>query len=192
MACLAFVFGSFPTGVVLTRAVTGVDIRRQGSGNIGAANAARAAGFKVGLAVALLDMLKGALPVLAGRWIGLDDAGLAAVGLAAVLGHDFSIFLRFRGGKGVATTLGVMFALAPVPTSLALFTYVAIMLATRYSSLASLSALALLPGFTAAFRQPPATVVLALTLFAISAAKHWENIVRLSRGRESRFTLHGH
>lgn len=192
MTCLAFVLGSIPTGVLLTRAITGMDIRKQGSGNIGAANAARAAGFKVGIAVALLDILKGAVPVLLGRWLGLDDVALAVVAFSAVIGHDFSMFLRFQGGKGVATTFGVMVVIAPIPTLLALLVYVAIVLATRYSSLASLTSLALLPGFSAALSQPRAFVVLPLALFVIAAAKHWENILKLSQGRESKFSLHGH
>jgi acyl phosphate:glycerol-3-phosphate acyltransferase len=191
VSCLALVSGSIPTGVLLTRAITGIDVRAAGSGNIGAANVARTAGFKVGVGVAALDTLKGVLPVLAGRALGLDNIALAIVALAAVLGHDYSLFLRFRGGKGVATTLGVMLALAPVPTILALLTYVAIALALRYSSLASLSALTVLPAYMAALGQPRAFVVLAAILWLIAMVKHRENIVRLVHGTESRFTLHG-
>jgi glycerol-3-phosphate acyltransferase PlsY len=192
VSCLALIAGSIPTGVLLTRAITGIDVRAAGSGNIGAANVARTAGFKVGIGVAALDILKGVLPVLAGRALGLNNTALAIVALAAVLGHDYSLFLGFHGGKGVATTLGVMLALAPIPTVLALLTYVAIALALRYSSLASLSALTVLPAYMAALGQPRAFVVLAAILWLIALVKHRENIVRLAHGTESRFTLHGH
>ena len=184
VTCLAFVLGSFPSGVVLGRLVTGRDVRQFGSGNIGAANVARAAGFKVGAGVAVLDILKGVIPVLIGRWVGLGHASLALVALAAVLGHDFSIFLRFKGGKGVATTLGVSFALAPFVAVLAGATWLVVLGIWGYSSLASLLALALLPIFMGVSGQPPVYVVLAFVLFVLGAAKHWQNIIRLAYGRE--------
>jgi glycerol-3-phosphate acyltransferase PlsY len=184
---LAVLVGSFPTGVLLTRALTGVDVRRHGSGNIGAANVARTAGVKVGALVALLDILKGVIPVLAGRVLGLDEIALALVGAAAVLGHDFSIFLRFRGGKGVATTLGALLALAPVATLLGMAAWLAVMLVSRYSSVASLIALALLPVFVVATHQPLQWVCLAAGLFVLAIGKHRHNLVRLARGEESKF-----
>ncbi len=184
LTCVAFLAGSFPSGVVLGRLATGRDIRQFGSGNIGAANVARAAGFKVGAGVALLDILKGTLPVLLGVWIGLGHAALALAALAAVLGHDFSLFLRFRGGKGVATTLGVMLVLAPLATVLAMATWLVVLGIWGYSSLASLVALALLPIFVGMTGQAPVYVMLASVLFLLSAAKHWENIIRLAHGRE--------
>jgi glycerol-3-phosphate acyltransferase PlsY len=187
VACVAFLVGSFPSGVVLTRLLTGRDVRDVGSGNIGAANAVRAGGFKVGAAVALADILKGVIPVLLGRWIGLGASELALVALAAVLGHDFSLFLRFKGGKGVATTLGVALVLAPLATSLAMITWVGILLPWRISSLASLVALAFLPVYVWLTGGPPAYVVVTIVLFLLSAAKHWENIVRLAHGKEPSF-----
>lgn len=183
----AYVFGSFPSGLVLARLVAGTDVRQVGSGNIGAANTARAAGVKVGVLVAVLDVLKGMLPVLLGRWLGLDAAALAAAAGAAVLGHDFTIFLRFRGGKGVATTLGVALALAPAAAALSVAAFVILVLIWRYTSVASLSALALLPVLMAFTRQPAAYVVLAVLLFVLAVAKHWENIIRLMNGTEPRF-----
>jgi glycerol-3-phosphate acyltransferase PlsY len=187
VACVAFLVGSFPSGVVLTRLLTGRDVRDVGSGNIGAANAVRAGGFKVGAAVALADILKGVIPVLLGRWIGLGASELALVALAAVLGHDFSLFLRFKGGKGVATTLGVALVLAPLATALAMITWVGILLPWRISSLASLVALAFLPVYVWLTGGPPAYVVVTIVLFLLSAAKHWENIVRLAHGKEPSF-----
>lgn len=183
----ALVAGSFPSGVVLGRLMTGRDVRDFGSGNTGAANAARVGGFKVGAGVAILDVLKGVLPVLLGRMLGLGPPELAIVALAAVLGHDFSIFLRFHGGKGVATTLGVALALAPVGTIVAALLWLIVLLRSRYSSLASLTALAVLPltmGFTGG---PPAYVTLGSGLFVLAAVKHGGNITRLLRGTETGF-----
>jgi glycerol-3-phosphate acyltransferase PlsY len=182
--CIAFLAGSFPSGVVLARLAIGQDVRQLGSGNIGAANVARAAGFKVGAGVAVLDILKGVLPVLLGRWTGLGNTALAVVALAAVLGHDFSIFLRFRGGKGVATTFGVALVLAPLATILAMAAWLLVLGIWGYSSLASLVALALLPIFMGVTGQAPVFVVLAFILFVLSAAKHRDNVVRLARGTE--------
>lgn len=184
VCCLAFLLGSFPSGVVLGRLTTGRDVRTFGSGNIGAANVARVAGFKVGAGVALIDILKGLVPVLIGRWTGLGPAALAAAAAAAVLGHDFSIFLQFRGGKGVATTLGVMLALVPLATIFAMVCWLIVLGLRGYSSLASLVALGLLPIFVGVTGQEPVYVVLASALFFLSAGKHWENIIRLMRGTE--------
>jgi glycerol-3-phosphate acyltransferase PlsY len=187
VACVAFLLGSFPSGVVLSRLLTGRDVRKVGSGNIGAANAVRAGGFQLGAAVALADILKGVVALLMGRWVGLASAQLALVGLAVVLGHDFSIFLRLKGGKGVATTLGAALVLAPLATALAMLTWVAVLLPWRISSLASLVALALLPVYVWLVGGPPAYVVVTILLFLLGAAKHWENIVRLAQGKEASF-----
>lgn len=183
----AVLCGSFPSGVVLGRLITGQDVRDFGSGNIGAANAVRVAGFKVGAAVALLDILKGVIPVLAGKMLGLGPAWLALLALIAVFGHDFSIFLRFRGGKGVATTLGVAVALAPAGAIIAALLWVAVLLLSTYSSLASLLALAVLPLAMAVTGSPPAYVTLGFALFLLAAGKHVGNIARLLRGTESSF-----
>jgi glycerol-3-phosphate acyltransferase PlsY len=172
---------------VLSRLATGRDIRREGSGNIGAANVARAAGFKIGVLVALLDMSKGIVPVVVGLGVGLGHTALACVALAAVLGHDFSVFLRFRGGKGVATTFGVALILAPLATLLALVVWLATAAIWRYASLASLVALAFLPLAGYLTGRPAAYVILFIGLFFLGAAKHWDNILRLAQGREAKF-----
>ncbi|GAC1642082.1 MAG: glycerol-3-phosphate 1-O-acyltransferase PlsY [Chloroflexota bacterium] len=187
VACIALLAGSIPFGVVLTWLLLGSDVRRGGSGNIGAANVARVAGTRVGIAVAVLDVVKGMLPVWIGMTIGLPPDNLAIVALAAVLGHDFSLFLQFRGGKGVATSLGVFLVLAPVATLLAALTWLAVLLASRYTSLGSLAALALLPVYVAVTGRAAIYVGLASILFVLAAIKHWENIIRLLTGKESKF-----
>jgi acyl phosphate:glycerol-3-phosphate acyltransferase len=186
---VAFLFGSIPTGLVLTRARTGKDIRELGSGNIGASNVARNAGFKLGALVCLIDILKGVVPVLLGVLLGLDHAGLALVALAAVAGHDFSVFLRFRGGKGVATTLGVAMILAPLATTLAIAFWIVTIAIWRYTSVASLIGLTVLP-LGALLTGRPAPFLAALGALAVLGfAKHWENILRLAQGRENKFRM---
>jgi glycerol-3-phosphate acyltransferase PlsY len=187
LVCLAFFTGSIPTGILLTRAITGQDVRHEGSGNIGAANVARAAGIKVGAAVAVLDVFKGLVPVLLGLWAGLDHTSLALVALAAVAGHDFSIFLRLKGGKGVATTFGAALALAPPAALATILVWIVVLAISSIASLASLLALALLPVFMALSHQPPGYVAVAGILFLLAAAKHYENIIRLAHGAEPGF-----
>ena len=184
---LAFLLGSIPTGVLLSRSLGGDDVRKHGSGNIGAANVVRTSGFKVGALVGLIDILKGVVPVLIGRLLGADDTALAVIAVVAVLGHDYSVFLRFRGGKGVATTLGATLVLAPLPAVIAMLGWLLVMYLARYSSLASLVALALLPVFSAVTAQPAPVVAAGVFLFVLGVWKHRDNIARLATGRESKF-----
>jgi acyl phosphate:glycerol-3-phosphate acyltransferase len=184
---LAFLLGSIPTGVLLSRALGGGDVRRHGSGNIGAANVVRTSGFKVGALVGLIDILKGVLPVVIGRLIGADDIALALIAVVAVLGHDYSLFLRFRGGKGVATTLGAALVLTPPAAVVAMLGWLLVMYLARYSSLASLVALGLLPIVSVATAQPAPAVAAGTFLFVLGVWKHRDNIARLATGRESKF-----
>jgi glycerol-3-phosphate acyltransferase PlsY len=131
-----------------------------------------------------LDIAKGTIPVLIGKWVGLGNTTLAAVALLAVLGHDFSFLLRFRGGKGVATTLGVSLALAPMATLVSSAIWLIILATFRYSSLASLVALALLPFGVAVTGQPAIYVGLEVALFLLAAFKHRKNVIRLIQGTE--------
>lgn len=178
---LAFACGSFPSGMIIARWFEVVDIREHGSGNIGASNVAYIAGFRAGLIVAVLDIAKGIIPVLIAIALRLPHADLAVVGLAAVLGHDFSFALRFRGGKGVATSFGVVLVLAPYVAGVAAVTWIASLLISKFASLASLVALGLLPAFMVVTGRPTEYVLLASVLFLLSAAKHHENIGNLVR-----------
>jgi acyl phosphate:glycerol-3-phosphate acyltransferase len=183
----AYLIGSFPSGVVVSRLVLGRDIRGAGSGNIGAANAARVGGFKVGAAVGVLDVLKGIVAVLLTYLLNLDPVGVALVAVTAVLGHDFSLFLGLRGGKGVATTFGVMLAISPLGTLIAAALWLVILLTTGYSSLGSLLALAILPLTLAVAGQPGVVVAAAFGLFLVAVIKHRQNVARLLAGTESSF-----
>jgi acyl phosphate:glycerol-3-phosphate acyltransferase len=185
--CVAYLLGSFPTGVVLSRLFGGDDVRTHGSGNPGASNVARTYGFKLGAAVGATDILKGLLAVVLGRWLGVSAPGLAFAAAAAVVGHDYSVFLRFGGGKGVATTLGAGVALLPAAGIVAMIAWALTIVVTRYSSLASLVALAALPVAIALFRGDPAFVWITAALFGLALWKHRENISRLWNGTERKF-----
>lgn len=184
--CIAFLLGSFPSGLVLTSVATGLDIRSAGSGNIGASNVASEVGWRLGVVVGVLDVLKGVLSVLVGQWLGVPLPGLALVALAAVLGHDFSLYLHLRGGKGVATTFGVALVLAPLPGLVCVVTWIAVLVISEYASVASLIALALLPVYMALSHRPGVYVLLGGILFLLAVAKHYDNLIRLAIGQEEK------
>lgn len=189
LAALAYLLGSMPFGLVLAK-LEGIDLRTVGSGNIGATNAARALGKVQGLLVLVLDAAKGALPVLvAQRAFRHDAAGawyVALVAFAAFAGHLFPVYLRFRGGKGVATALGVNVAVAPLATLVGAVLWAAVFARWRYSSLASLTASMLFPPLLWVLSAPWATVTLAAVMAPLILWKHRANIRRLWRGEESR------
>jgi len=183
----AYLMGSIPTGLLLAKAFGGVDIRTQGSGNIGATNVYRTLGRKVGILTLVGDCLKGLIPVLAAKWLGLPDLWVAAVGLAAFLGHIFPVFLRFKGGKGVATALGVFLGASPLAVLAALGVFIVVLVSWRYVSLASITAAAAMPALAALIDKKPMIVAMALIIAAIVIIKHHQNISRLRNGTESRF-----
>jgi glycerol-3-phosphate acyltransferase PlsY len=192
LTAAAYLFGSIPFGLLLTRALAGVDVRQVGSGNIGATNVGRAAGPAAGIATLVLDAAKGALPVLAAGAF-LDPAGPgggawpAAAGVAAFLGHLFPPWLRFRGGKGVATALGVTLALSPWVALAAIVAFAAVMAVTRIVSVSSLAGAATCAGGMLAAHggRSPATWAAAF-MAAATFVRHRANIARLARGEEQR------
>ncbi len=182
----AYILGSLPFGVLVSRAVGGVDVRRVGSGNIGATNVLRAVGRVAAVLTLLGDVGKGALAVGGGRWLGAPAIVLAAIGVAAVLGHLFPVFSGFRGGKGVATGLGVVLAAMPPVGGLFVAVWLAVAAASRYSSLAALAASAALPPLAWLLDGRPAMIGLAVILLLLIVVRHRENIQRLWRGTEGR------
>ena len=182
----AYVVGSIPTGVLLSRAV-GIDPRRAGSGNIGATNVARTAGNRLGALTLLGDALKGALPVWLAHAAAPSSWLPAAVGVAAIGGHLWSCFLRFRGGKGVATTLGVFLVLAPAAVAVALAAFAITVVAFRFVSLASMVAAMVLPVGAIALAADRAVALAAGMTAAAIIAKHRGNIARLLAGTEPKF-----
>jgi len=176
---MGYLAGSIPFGVWITRRVKGVDVRSQGSGNIGATNVARVAGKKLGVLVLLLDALKGALPVLLARALLPQALWLhAGVALCAFLGHVFPVWLRFKGGKGVATALGVLVVLEWWAALAGALAYLVMFAIFRVSSLGSLVG-AVTALVLAVFFAPPAYAALTAALFVLILWTHRGNLQRL-------------
>lgn len=183
---LAYLLGAIPAGAWVARR-RGVDIRRVGSGNSGATNVQRTLGWGPGLAVGLFDILKGALAVWIARALGLDAAPAAFCGLAAVLGHNFNAFQGFRGGKGVATSFGVMAVIDPQLSLVAFVVAFAVMYLTRYVSAGSLVGAVTAAALLLILDRPWWEAVIVVVISALMFYQHRENIVRLRAGTESRF-----
>jgi glycerol-3-phosphate acyltransferase PlsY len=186
LGCLgAFLCGSIPFGLVLVRLAGKGDVRAHGSGNIGATNVSRVGGKALGLVTLLLDIAKGFLPVFLAKKLGLGESFLSLLGLCAVLGHVFTPWLKFQGGKGVATALGVALAFRAAMVLPALGVFIALVLAFRYVSLGSVMAALALPLVLAWKGASPVVLLLWADISLIVIAKHHENIRRLLKGVES-------
>ena len=187
---IAYLLGSIPFGYLLVRTFRHEDIRASGSGNIGATNVARSGAKGLGIATLLLDLGKGLLAVEIAKWLAPGNADVAMVAaVAAILGHVFPVWLGFRGGKGVATALGVFIALVWPASLCVLGVFAVVFLLTRYVSLASVLAAASFPLFGFYFVRHPSPIVVAGFLFIpiLVCVKHHANIRRLMAGTESRF-----
>lgn len=184
LVILAYLAGAIPFGAVLARA-RGIDIQKVGSGNIGATNVSRSLGKRLGALVLLLDALKGALPVLGAMHFADGDHGtIAATGFAAIVGHCYSFWLTFRGGKGVATSLGVFVVIDPLATAIVVALFVALAVLFRKASAASLIATSALVILVWRLDRPTATVVLAVAVGTLILWRHRDNLVRLADGSE--------
>jgi glycerol-3-phosphate acyltransferase PlsY len=182
----AYLIGSIPTGLLLGRAY-GIDVRKEGSGNIGATNLYRTVGRKIGIITLIGDCLKGLLPVLIVKASTFPPELAAWVGLAAFCGHVFSLFLKFKGGKGVATAMGVFLALAPVAVTIAIALFAVLLFMWRYVSLGSIAAAAAMPLAVYLLGGSRTITAVTLVIALIVIARHHENISRLLSGTESRF-----
>ncbi|MDO8434985.1 MAG: glycerol-3-phosphate 1-O-acyltransferase PlsY [Candidatus Binatus sp.] len=182
----AYLIGSIPTGVIVGR-LYGFDPRAVGSGNIGMVNVARAGGSSAAAITFIGDVLKGAIPVIIARGAGFSNEVIAWTGLAAFAGSIYSIFLRFRGGKGVSAALGVWLAISWPVILFALAIFGVVFAATRIMSVASMAAAIALPPAVAAMGLPRHYLLLAILMTALVLLRHRENIARLSRGEEERF-----
>lgn len=184
---VAYLLGSVPTGYLLTRYIAGVDLRGIGSGGTGATNAQRALGTRWGIVVLVVDLLKGVAAVLLARWLDVSHLWVALAGIAVVAGHCWPVWLRFRGGKGVATGAGAAFALSPWTLLLIPVMIIPIWL-TRYVSLGSVLAAIATPVLfailAAADVAPWSTVLFGLVAGAIIVYRHRTNIDRLRTGTE--------
>jgi glycerol-3-phosphate acyltransferase PlsY len=188
VAVAAYLLGGIPIGLLVGRAKGIDDIRKYGSGNIGATNVLRVIGVKAGLTVWALDCVKGALPVLIARHaLGLEGWWLGLVALAAVLGHCFSPYLRFTGGKGVATGLGTMLSLYWLSGVCGLALFILIVWRSRYISLGSVVAALSVPVFMALYGMPAGYIVGSALTALLIVFQHRGNIQRLRAGTERKF-----
>lgn len=183
----AYLIGSIPTGLIFGKLIWKKDLRRFGSRNIGATNAWRILGKKAGLLIFFLDFIKGQFGALIGACIIGTPAAMVLGGFFAIIGHAFPIFIGFKGGKGVATSLGVLSALMPKITAIVFIVWLVLFLLTRYVSVASIVAALLAPILAACFKAPAEFFAFALAAAVIIVWRHKDNIKRLKEGRENRF-----
>ncbi|WP_320046780.1 glycerol-3-phosphate 1-O-acyltransferase PlsY [uncultured Ilyobacter sp.] len=191
-AVLAYVMGSIPTGVIIGKKLKGIDIREHGSKNSGATNAYRVLGARYGVMVLAADAAKGFFPVMFADLAGVKGTFLILVGLITIMGHSLSIFLKFKGGKGVATSLGVFLYLVPQIMLVTIGVFVIVAYFSKYVSLASVTCAALLPILTLIMpiRESLIRVELFIMTFLIGAFviyRHRTNISRLMNGSENKF-----
>jgi acyl phosphate:glycerol-3-phosphate acyltransferase len=191
LALLAsYLLGAIPTSHLVSRLFAKIDLREHGSGNLGATNLYRVLGWKYAIPVALFDIAKGAIPVLVFAPRVTDSQLFAlACGVAAILGHVFSVLVGFKGGKGVATAAGVMLGLTPVALAVAAAVWALLVLLTGYVSLGSIAAAAVLPFAVYLLERPTAAGLLWIDAGVAAGVifLHWRNIQRLIRGTENRF-----
>lgn len=188
----AYLLGAIPFGKIIARLAAQIDITQRGSKNIGATNVARELGIKWGLLTLAFDVLKGLVPILifsatsfqADIW---GQMALAAISLCPLLGHQYSIFMGFRGGKGVATALGIYLALSPVSCFLGLFVFLLVVLKWDYISLGSMVSAGSIPIFLTLFHQPKATVLASVIMAVLIYLRHGENVIRLVKGEERKW-----
>ena len=184
---LAYLLGSIPTGFILG-AWAGVDVRKSGSGNVGATNVARVLGKRQGTYTLIADVGKGFIPVFITLQLGFTTTIAVFVGIAVFLGHLFSLFLRFKGGKGVATALGVLLALAPLATLILILLFAVVMLVSRTVSLSSMIAAAAAPIVFWCFSYAAVLIAASAFLAAMIILRHRSNIQRLLAGTEPKFS----
>lgn len=181
---VSYLMGSIPSGFLLTKYLGKGDIRTQGSGNIGATNVLRNCGKKLGAIVLLSDVLKGFIPVIIAKYFGTEWAASLSA-LAAVLGHIFPVWLDFKGGKGVATTLAVYAALSPGLFIVAGLCWLLVFFISRISSLSSIATMVVVPVVAIFFAKASGVSFVILILSVIVIYKHKDNILRLMRGEEA-------
>jgi glycerol-3-phosphate acyltransferase PlsY len=193
-----YLIGGIPSGVILTRLAGAADIRKQGSGNVGATNVYRVAGKRLGVLTLVLDMLKGVVPLLLLRYLlesGMVQPSFPAIHVTALaaltlfLGHCYPIYLGFKGGKGVATALGIFLVLAPLALIPPLLVFIAVLWRWHYVSLASICAALSIPFAVLGFGYPWSLVGATVLIAAWVIYRHRENIHRLRSGTENRFNF---
>jgi len=195
---LSYILGSVPNALWIGKVFKGIDVREHGSKNTGSTNAARVLGVKLGILTLILDISKGLVPTLIAILLKVDffenltkieNLDYVLVGICAILGHVFSIFMNFKGGKAVATTLGVFLVLVPKAILFAAIVFFVVFAIFRYVSLSSIFAAVSLPIFTYFLYQQIIYVILGILIAILIIVKHKSNIERLKNGTESKFSL---
>ncbi|MBU0686338.1 MAG: glycerol-3-phosphate 1-O-acyltransferase PlsY [Candidatus Margulisbacteria bacterium] len=184
LVIISYLIGSIPFGYLLTKFFKGKDVRTKGTGNIGASNTLLVGGKRAGFLTLFLDMLKGTVAVLLALTYGRTDMAVILCGLAVVIGHDFPIFLKFKGGKGIAPTGGAMFAVDPVITVICLLCYALVLVITRYVILSTLIVLALLPVLLWMASFSFDYILFGFLLFLLALYTHRADIKRFLSGEE--------
>ena len=184
---LSYFFGAIPSGVWIGKIFKNIDVRDYGSKNSGATNSYRVLGAKLGIAVLIIDVLKGYIPLYIASKFNLAYNDLVILGLVAILAHTFSCFISFKGGKGVATSLGVFLFLAPVITLILLVIFILVVYFTKYISLGSITAAFLLPIFTFFTHRDTYLFTLSVVIAIFVIYRHKTNISRLLSGTENKF-----
>lgn len=188
LVVLGYLFGSLSPSVFLGRAFKGLDVRHHGSGNAGTTNAFRVLGKRLGVSVFILDILKGVIPVVLARYLSTPLVTVF-VAFACVMGHQYSIFLRGRGGKGVATGAGCAIGMMPIPMAFLLGLFILLVFTTRIASIASITCTIGLPIMAAVLHQPLEYVIACCLMSVVVLWAHRANFKRLARGEEHRFTF---
>jgi glycerol-3-phosphate acyltransferase PlsY len=187
---VSYLVGAIPTSHLVSRVFAKIDLREHGSGNLGATNLYRVLGWRYAIPVALFDIAKGAIPVLVfAPQVSDSELYALACGVAAILGHVFSVFVRFKGGKGVATAAGVMLGFTPMALGVAAAVWVLVLMLTGYVSLGSIAAAAVLPFAVYLLENPKSPELLWIVVLVAASVilLHRRNIQRLLKGTENRF-----
>lgn len=187
LVVFAYLFGSIPTGVILSRHFGKTDIRKEGSGNIGATNVYRTLGKTLGVLTLLGDILKGMIPVIIAIWLLKSEGWIGLTAFSAFIGHIYPIFLKFKGGKGIATTLGVFIIIVPWAILLAFLAFAGTLYKWRYVSLGSIVAAGSLPIWIIVLSYSSIYAIYSIIIACLVVYRHKENIQRLIRKEESRF-----
>ena len=183
---LAYLVGSIPNALWIGKMFKNIDVREFGSGNVGATNATRVLGWKLGVMVLIFDAFKGMIFIIIARILGLEDIYVVLIGLAAILGHSYSIYLKFKGGKAVATSLGVMLVLIPKVVMILIIVFLLIVIISGYVSLASISVAGLLP-ILSYIMYNNIIALLSLVVGMLVIWRHKSNIKNLLEGKEDKF-----
>lgn len=182
---IGYLLGSIPSSFIAGKIARNIDIRQYGSGNAGATNVLRVLGPKAAVPVFLADVFKGVLAALIGRWM-TGEAGAALAGFAAIVGHNWPIFLNFRGGKGIATSFGVLLVLFPLISFILFVAGVVVIAITKYVSLGSITAAILFPILLAVFKYDWKMVLFGIVVGGLALYRHRNNISRLMEGKENK------